>query len=141
MRLRSYFSTLSTAIAALAIASCGSGDSVLVFVPAAQTPDATTEPAPPSDDASSTTPDASTSPISDAAIARADASCNATDPRAVPATLFVQPEDRDKTIVAKITAAQKSVRATVYLISAGPILTALKQKAQAGVKVRAIFDK
>ncbi len=92
------------------------------------------------------TPDAGT-PAPDAAPAAPDGPgvpavdyCNATDPRQPAPLVFATPEAGERPYLEVLERATRSVRVQVYLMGTGGILTALKAKAQAGVRVQVILD-
>lgn len=68
------------------------------------------------------------------------ASCAANDPRTVPLTLSVQPDDGDAPIAEAIGRAETSVRVMIYLMGTGNIFDTLKKKATEGKTVRVILD-
>ncbi len=66
--------------------------------------------------------------------------CAATDPRATPVVVGVQPDESEQAYVDIINKATKSLRVYCYLMGTGGILDGLKAKAGQGVSVKVIFD-
>ncbi len=66
--------------------------------------------------------------------------CNATDPRTVPIEIQPTPEAGEAPYTSVLATATTSIDVSVYMMGYGGILDALRDKAQAGVKVRVILD-
>ena len=66
--------------------------------------------------------------------------CNATDPRTVAIEMAATPEAGEAPYTNVLASATQSIDVAIYLMGYGGILDTLKAKAQAGVKVRVIFD-
>lgn len=69
-----------------------------------------------------------------------DGACNATDPRATPIQIFVQPEAGDTPYVDLLASAKKTIRVYGYQMGVGGVLDTLKARAAAGVDVRVLLD-
>jgi cardiolipin synthase len=67
--------------------------------------------------------------------------CSPTDPRSVPVDIYATPEAGEQPYLDALATAQYSIRVEIYEMGFGGILDALTAKAQAGVKVKVIFDK
>lgn len=66
--------------------------------------------------------------------------CSPDVPRAVPLTVWAEPEAGEAPFVDALASAELSIRVMVYEMGFGGILDALKQKAALGVKVQVILD-